>query len=379
MDNSNFACGIFVDFQKAFDTVDHGILLEKLAHYGVRGRANDWFKSYLSNRLQYVSINGFHSKNELMKYGVPQGSVLGPLLFLIYINDLRNAIYHSTVHHFADDTNLLYTNKNLNIIQTKINKDLKSLCTWLRANKISLNASKTELIIFRDPRKKIKHDLKIKINGKKLTPCSSVKYLGIYIDEHLNWNTHLAELRPKLSRAVGMLSKLRYYVSAETLRMVYFGIFSSIFSYGSLIWGQHNSIAKKLQVFQNKALRIVHFQPPRTSASPLLKLSNILNFKDIIILQNFLYAHDSLKENLPTALRGKMNYVDHNHETRLLTGNAELAKPRSNTVIYGSKCIENRSIDVWNYINRKYHNVRFLEKSRAVCKILMKKLLLSQY
>ena len=176
-----------------------------------------------------------------------------------------------------------------------------------------------------------------------------------------------------------MLSKIRYYVNEETLRMVYFGIFSSIFSYGSLIWGQHNSISKKLQVFQNKALRIMHFQPPRTSASPLLKLSNILNFKDIINLQNFLYAHDSLKDNLPTALRGKMNFLDHSHETRLLTGNAQLAKARSNTVIYGSRCIKNRSIDVWNSINRNYQNVRFLEKSRAVCKTLMKKLLLSQY
>ena len=120
LDNSNFACGIFVDFQKAFDTVDHNILLQKLDHYGVRGRANDWFKSYLSNRLQYVSVNGFHSKNEVMKYGVPQGSVLGPLLFLIYINNLRNAIYHSTVHHLADDTNLLYINKNLKTNQNKI-------------------------------------------------------------------------------------------------------------------------------------------------------------------------------------------------------------------------------------------------------------------
>ena len=133
----------------------------------MRGRANDWFKSYLSNRLQYVSVNGFHSKSEMMKFGVPQGSVLGPLLFLIYINDLRNAIYHSTVHHFADDTNLLYVNKNLKTIQNKMNKDLKSLVTWLRANKISLNASKTELIIFCDPRKKITYDMKVKVDGKK--------------------------------------------------------------------------------------------------------------------------------------------------------------------------------------------------------------------
>ena len=123
----------------------------------------------------------------------------------------------------------------------------------------------------------------------------------------------------------------------------------------------------------------MHFQPPRTSASPLLKLSNILKFKDIINLQNFLYAHDSLKDNLPTALTGTMDFLDHTHETRLITGNAQLAKPRSNTVIYGSKSIENRSIEVWNSINRNNHSVKFLEKSRAVCKMVIKKLLLSKY
>ena len=153
LDNGNFACGIFIDLQKAFDTVDHEILLKKLEHYGIRGLANSWFKSYLTNRQQFVSINGFNSKSQTMKFGVPQGSVLGPLLFLIYINDLHKAIKFNAVHHFADDTNLLVTGKNLAVIQKKVNHDLKSLCTWLRANKISLNASKTELIIFRDPKK----------------------------------------------------------------------------------------------------------------------------------------------------------------------------------------------------------------------------------
>ena len=291
LDNSNFACGIFVDFQKAFDTVDHNILLQKLEHYGIRGLANNWFKSYLSNRKQYVSINGFHSNTLPMDYGVPQGSVLGPLLFLLYINDLHNAIRHSVVHHFADDTNLLYVNKNLKTIQNKVNQDLKSLCTWLRANKISLNASKTELIIFRDPRKKFTSDLKLKIDGKKLIPSSSVKYLGIYLDCHLNWHVHRAELSVKLSRATGMLSKIRYYVSKETLHMVYYGIFSSLLTYGSQVWGQQNAITKKLQILQNKALRIMYFQPPRTSATPLLKMSNILKINDYINLQNFLLTY----------------------------------------------------------------------------------------
>ena len=203
--------------------------------------------------------------------------------------------------------------------------------------------------------------------------------MGIYIDEHLNWNTHLAELKPKLSRAVGMLCKLRYFVNKETLRMVYYGIFSSIFSYGAQIWGQHNSVSKKLQVIQNKALRIMHFQPPRTSASPLLKLSNILKFYDLVNHQNFLFAHDSLKDALPTALRGKLDILDHTHETRFLASNIQLKRPRSNTFLYGSKSINNRAIDLWNSINKNHPNVKFLEKSRAVCKLLIKKIFISNY
>ena len=190
-----------------------------------------------------------------------------------------------------------------------MNKDLFSLCTWLRANRISLNASKTELIIFRDPRKKINEELKFKINGKKLVPCKSVKYLGVFIDCFLNWNTHLISLSKKLSRAAGMLSKIRHYVDWSTLHMVYYGIFSSIMYYGSQIWGQLNHITKKVQILQNKALRIMHFQPPRTSATQLFKISQVLKITDVVNLQNFLLAYDSLNDNLPLPLRGKLNFL----------------------------------------------------------------------
>ena len=138
LDNNNFACGIFIDLQKAFDMVDHNILIQKLNHYGIRGVANNWFNSYLSNRTQFVSINGFQSKTKNISIGVPQGSVLGPLLFLIYINDLNVAINYAIVHHFADDTNLLITGKSLKTINKHSNIDLKLLCNWLKANKISL-------------------------------------------------------------------------------------------------------------------------------------------------------------------------------------------------------------------------------------------------
>ena len=378
LDDGNFACGIFIDLQKAFDTVDHHILLKKLEYYGIRGLANNWFRSYLTNRQQFVSINGFDSAKKCMKYGVPQGSVLGPLLFLIYINDLNKAIKFSKTHHFADDTNLLFVGKSMKKVQKFVNIDLKLLCNWLKANRISLNASKTELIIFRDPRKKSNHDLKIKINGKKLVPSKFVKYLGVLIDCHLNWHTHAIELRTKLSRAVGMLSKIRHYVNLETLRSIYYGIFSSLLMYGSQIWGQHNVVIKKLQSLQNKALRIMNFSHRRTSALPIYKKMKILKLSDNIALQNFMYAHDSINGNLPNSLCGKLSFVGTVHNTRSESF-FQLDRIRTRTITYGSNSIHSKSIDVWNFINKLNHREKLHEKSRMVSKEFVKEFLIDRY
>ena len=168
IDSRKFGCGIFIDLQKAFDTVDHNILLSKLDFYGVRGISLDWFRSFLLNRFQSVSISGFKSKLRCIFHGVPQGSVLGPLLFLLYINDLSNAIPYADLNLFADDTFLFDCDFSLKSLNKRANIDLKLLTHWLNANKISLNRSKTELMIFKPKRKTIDFDMKIKINGHRL-------------------------------------------------------------------------------------------------------------------------------------------------------------------------------------------------------------------
>ena len=152
--------------------------------------------------------------------------MLGPLLFLIYINDLHKSIKHCTVRHFADDTNLLISNNSPKQLQSYLNLDLKNLCKWLRANKICLNVSKTELLVFRHPNKKVNYEFKIKMNGKKLYPSKFVKYLGVLIDLHLNFSFHINSMSTRLSRAIGMLAKIRHYLMKDTLRTIYFGIFS---------------------------------------------------------------------------------------------------------------------------------------------------------
>ena len=340
-----------------------------MEHYGIRGIANDWFDSYLKNRKQFVSISGYESKIVNINFGVPQGSVLGPLLFLIYINDLNKAIKHSKTRHFADDTNLLIKNKSLKQLQKHINYDLRQLCNWLKANKISLNCNKTELIIFRHPNKQINYKLKIKINGKKLIPSKFVKYLGIYIDDHLNWSYQANSLSTRLSRAAGMLSKIRHYVSKTTLRSIYYGIFSSLLTYGSQVWGQFNNVnIRRLQQIQNKAIRIINFATYREHVTPLYHKSNILKLTDHVKIQNIIYVFNSLKGDLPLALKDSFKTAAevYSYTTRSAS-QYKIILPKARTQNYGINSIRYRSAACWNAIVSAFPNEKFHLQSRLVC------------
>ena len=381
LDDNTFAAGIFIDLQKAFDTVDHKILLHKLDYYGIRGSTNDWFRSYLTDRKQYVSLNGSESKTIIMKYGVPQGSVLGPLLFLVYINDLHKSIKYCTTRHFADDTNLLIKNKSLKQLNKHVNIDLRNLCKWLKSNKISLNASKTELLLFRHPNKELNYNLKIKIDGKKLLPSKYVKYLGLYIDSHLKWNFHTDILAPKLSRAIGMISKIRHYVNQNTLRTIYFGIFSSILTYGCQIWGQFvNNNINRIIKLQDKVIRIINFAYYNASRNPLYNNSKILKLCDNIKLINFMYVHDSLKGNLPLALNNNFIFSHnlHNYNTRGSILN-KIVLPRVRTKVYGLKSINYESSLVWNNLVSKFGDKTLHLKTKNYCKNLITQYLIQNY
>ena len=300
LDDENIGCGVFVDLQKAFDTVDHQILLAKLSHYGIRGVSNDWFKSYLSNRSQYVSINGYDSGLAAINCGVPQGSVLGPLLFLLYRNDLNQAIKFCKVHNFADDTNLLCLGNSIKKLIKLVNADLKCLVNWLNANDISLNVKKTEMVIFKSKQKKLEGDLKIKLSDKRLYPTESVKYLGVKIDTNLSWQYHVNDLSVKLNRANALLFKMRKYVSCKILRSIYFAIFDSYLSNCCLVWAQNCSTNQRIVILQKKAIRIINFQPRKSHTSHLFKQSPIVKFKDKICLENILFISKSLNNLSPS-------------------------------------------------------------------------------
>ena len=165
--------GIFIDLRKAFDTVDHDILITKLDHYGIKGLPNDWFRSYLKGRQQYIG-NQASTIKEIVS-GVPQGNVLGPLLFLIYINDLHSCLKYSSAYHFADDTNITLLDSLQETLAKRMNYDLRKLSMWLRANKLSLNVEKTELVVFWRQNTKLNNSFKIKLDRKRSFPTTSVK------------------------------------------------------------------------------------------------------------------------------------------------------------------------------------------------------------
>ena len=291
IDDGKFGCGIFIDLKKAFDTVNHKILLLKLEHYGVRGTLLKWFESYLTDRKQYVFFNGVSSEVLGITCGVPQGSVLGPLLFLIYINDLPNISDKLQFFLFADDTNIYFDSENLALIERVVNEELKKLSLWLNVNRLALNVGKTNFVIFR-ANKPLDHNVTLIMNKKALEQKDHVKYLGVLVDEHLNWNYHTSHVAKKIGRGIGILAKLRHYLNPKMLKNIYYCLVYSHLSYGIQAWGSAaNTYLKNILVLQKKAVRILsnkqysqlHGQPhgPLPAAEPLFKNLEILKLNDI--------------------------------------------------------------------------------------------------
>ena len=217
--------------------MNHDILLTKLEHYGIRGIALDWFQSYLMDRKQYVSVNGSNSSYLNVTCGVPQGSVLGPLLFLIYINDLPQSSAKLVFYLFADDTNIYFEAENLKLLQQTVNKELKKVKIWLDVNKLSLNIDKTNFIIFKSPQHFSSDIIKIKIGNLPVKKTGYVKFLGVLLDENLSWKYHLIELSKKLARFCCMFFKVRHFLPIDVLICLYNSLFSPCLQYGILVWG----------------------------------------------------------------------------------------------------------------------------------------------
>ena len=319
MDKKEYTLAVFCDLSKAFDTVQHDILLHKLEHYGVRGITLEWFRNYPYHRKMFTSFRNSKSNDTDVVCGVPQGSILGPLLFLIYINDLTNCLTNSKSVLFADDTTMYISNKCTKLLFQEANVDVSNLRNWFHANKLSLNSNKTKYVLFRNKKMKYNDELSLTIGNEIISRETFTTFLGMRIDEFLNWDEHVTYIHKKLSSALYILRSSKNYLSYSNLRLLYYALFEPHLKYGILLWS--NTSCKNvgsLFKMQKKAIRIINKARYNDPSSNLFKKSKILKLEDIVSMSHYEFMFKYTRNLVPLGIANlfSVNSDIHQYNTR---------------------------------------------------------------
>ena len=337
LDERNYVIGIFIDFKKAFDTVDQEIMLRKLDCYGIRGHANMFFRSYLINRRQFTVANGVQSDIGLVKCGVPQGSVLGPLFFLLYINDIYRAVGCNAVRLFADDTSLLSYGLNLNDVIIEAKELFDKLYHWCVANKLSINSNKTNFVLFHMKNKPVPNDFdSIQTNHMTIGRVKTVNYLGLVIDENLYWNAHVDSVCASLVKYFGIFNQIKPFITSRIARQLYFAFINSRISYGIEVYGHcADEYLSKLQILQNKLLKLMLKIDRRTSTNQLHRNLSLLKVTDIHTVSVLCFVNNCRAARCPETF---CNYYQVRQTERELRYKDHLDVPWARTDMGLSSC-----------------------------------------
>ena len=354
LEKNHITCSIFIDLRKAFDTVDHSILMTKLYNYGIRGEPLKLIYSYLTNRTQTTVVNQTQSSPENILCGVPQGSILGPLFFLLYINDLVNCS-NFNVTLFADDACLMQSNRDLVMLEKIVNTELEKINTWAKINKLTINYEKTFYMLF--SKRNITTNIKLSMNKTTLTRVSEFKYLGIVLHEKLNWTSHVNYIKTKVSKAYFILTKIRYYVDTKTLMLLYNSLIATHFNYCIITWGgAPESILKPLITLQKKISRIITFSDYTAHSFPLFYQLRMLRLQDIYKLKLAITFHkfnNDAKLERPDNVT-KLNQI-HKYNTRLSISNNFYTSLRQTTV--GQATYTSNGIRIWRSVPNDFKNL----------------------
>ena len=377
LDTKQHTVGIFLDLSKAFDTINHSILLNKLYSYGIRGLANDWIRNYLSERSQRVNFNNTLSSPAEISCGVPQGSILGPLLFLLYINDLPLS---SKIPHFilfADDTNILFSNPDPIILESLINTELKEISNWFKLNKLSLNIKKTNYMIFKNKHSnKPTINIDIKIDNTPIQQVETTKFLGLLIDSNLSWTSHTQHVCKIVSKYNGIIRKVRPFLPPYSLKTLYNSLILPYLSYGAMIWADpNNSKLNSLFLLQKRVIRSCTNSLWLDHTDPLFLSLSTLKVLDIYKLQlaSFMFQfHNNL---LPADLLNEDFFYSETPSHQYYTRHAHdlFIKP-TNTVL-ASNTSKSQGPQLWNHLPAQLHNSPTLSSFKSG----MKKILMSAY
>ena len=343
IEKKHFTLGVFLDLSKAFDTISHSILLKKLSIYGIRGIGLDWLTSYLKNRTQFIDTGITQSSILHITSGVPQGSVLGPLLFLLYINDMPLFSQILSYVLFADDTTALYSSPSINDLFTVINNELATLQKWFSASKLQINATKTNLILFTTHQRE-KHFIGnnenqyLFLSNSQIRPTSSVRFLGLQLDKNLTFKKHINFVCSKLTKGIYALSRAAKVLPTEDLMTLYFSLFLPYINYGLLAWGgscktesyyqvldrgpmtNHMRSLTKIHQLQKRALRIISKRGFYSHHIPLCWTLQILDLEHLYNLKALSLFHDYYHGKLPPFFLNKLTlYYSRNNSLLIQT------------------------------------------------------------
>ena len=350
--NNQASFALFLDLSKAFDSVNRNILINKLHKYGIRGLPLDLIKSYLTDRFQYLEINNIQSEQCPTTKGVPQGSIISPLLFLILINDFKNATNMELIN-FADDTLIYCPISDTDNIERKLNDELKIIINWITINHLKLNYKKTNFLIFSPKTNKFKTLQNLKLlrdqNNNTIERKTQYKYLGLMVDQDLNWKSHILAVKTKLSKALGILYRVRSILNKPSLNKLLHSLIISHVKYGIICYGRANKTSlKPINILYNQGIRCVNFLKRTDKNIKQLYLDqNVLSLENTFKLEIGKFCFKAKHNLLPDSFTNFFTKIDeiHKYNTRNFKNRFYLKKQNKKS---GLLTLAHTGAKVWN-------------------------------